>query len=695
MTTLLAPDMLKDLEQLHLSKSQLQEVQALLAQPGADPTAIIESMGERGWLTSYQVNELVKGRGKELRIGPYVIVAFVGEGGMGVVFKAVQPALGRVVALKIVKSERLSNPRAVRRFQREVKATAQLNHPNIVSAYHADQADNKFYLVMEFVYGNSLAQRVLRKGPLRLSRACDYIRQTALGMQHAHERGMIHRDIKPQNLMLTSDKTTVKILDLGLARMVGENAAALYGSTQLTQAGAIIGSLDFMAPEQAVDPRQVDARADLYSIGCTFYYLLTGRVPFPLGSPAEKIARHKNETPRSVEELRPEVPACIGDIVRKLMAKYRRDRYQDCGELIDALDAILGPRSNPSPHGSATPKSARKSSSLKVGINDAEGRGTDVVLMDDSSKPRREIEPILNLPAREPESGPGIPVWPSAPELQPRQPRESKLAKRSWPMVLGVAGVILGWLYLWQFSEAKKRDGGPPEENPYIGNSSGSGTAQSKHALKLDGKTGHVFVPLWRYEGTHPISVELWATPQSAAKSQVVFGDMESAGMCLRIDAGAASGPRWEFAIGDALKPDQCVSRDLVQWGKRTHLAVTFDGHKGRLFVDGRFQSEFDHKKLYRASAQSFLFGARRRPKGAGPEYDVDQCFAGIIDEIQISKAVRYSTEFTPPERNAPDPDTVLLYHLDEGKGDIAVDSSGKQYHGIVKSGATWTAQVD
>jgi serine/threonine protein kinase len=227
MTTLLSPDMLKDLEQLHLSKSQLQEVQALMAQPGADPTRIVQSIGERGLLTPYQVRELLKGRGKELRIGPYVIVAFVGEGGMGIVYKAIQPALGRVVALKVVKSERLSNPRAIRRFQREVKATAQLSHPNIVSALHADQADNKFYLVMEFVYGNSLAQRVQRKGPMRLSRACEYIRQTALGMQHAHERGMIHRDIKPQNLMLTSDKTTVKILDLGLARMIGENAAAL------------------------------------------------------------------------------------------------------------------------------------------------------------------------------------------------------------------------------------------------------------------------------------------------------------------------------------------------------------------------------------------------------------------------------------------------------------------------------------
>ena len=166
MTMMIAPDMLKDLEQLHLSKAQLQEVQALMAQPGADPAAIADMLGERGWLTPYQVRYLVKGRGKELRIGQYVIVNYVGEGGMGVVYKAVQPALGRVVALKVVKSERLSNPRALRRFQREVKATAQLNHPNIVSAYHADQADDKLFLVMEFVYGNSLAQRVQR--PLRV-----------------------------------------------------------------------------------------------------------------------------------------------------------------------------------------------------------------------------------------------------------------------------------------------------------------------------------------------------------------------------------------------------------------------------------------------------------------------------------------------------------------------------------------------
>ena len=333
--------LLKDLELLHLTRPQLDEA-AVLATRIAEPATVLAQLREKGYVTSYQIAHLEKGRGKDLCIGPYVIITKIGEGGMGMVYKAIQRSLGREVALKIVKAERLCNPRAVRRFHREAKLTAQLNHPNIVGAFDLGEVDNNLYLVMEYVKGNTLAQRVEKKGPLHVATACEYIRQTASGMQYAHQRGMIHRDIKPQNLMLTRDKATIKILDLGLARLTGADGD-LTGGTQITQDGAIIGSLDFMSPEQAASPHKVDLRADIYSIGCTFYYLLTGRVPFPGGTMMEKIALHRDSFPVPVDAIRPSIPAAVSKIVNRLMAKDPLDRYQSCHELIAAIDEILEP----------------------------------------------------------------------------------------------------------------------------------------------------------------------------------------------------------------------------------------------------------------------------------------------------------------------------------------------------------------
>ena len=202
---------------------------------------------------------------------------------MGEVFKARHPKLGRVVALKLIRKERLDNPAAVRRFHREVQAAAQLEHPHIVRAYDADEAGDLHYFVMEYVEGTDLARLVKRDGPLTVDRACDYVRQAALGLQHAYERGMVHRDIKPANLLLTAKGDVVKVLDMGLARLDRPEKDAGASST-LTQEGAVMGTPDYIAPEQARDSHTVDIRADLYSLGCTLYFLLAGRVPFPGGT---------------------------------------------------------------------------------------------------------------------------------------------------------------------------------------------------------------------------------------------------------------------------------------------------------------------------------------------------------------------------------------------------------------------------
>src|SRR5262249_32836498 len=205
----------------------------------------------------------------------YEVLQLLGQGGMGAVYKARHKVMDRVVALKVINATLLGSNSSVERFHREVKAAAKLHHPNIVTAHDAGQAGNTHFLVMEFVEGTDLGKYVAQKGPLPVAHACHFIRQAALGLQHAHEHGMVHRDIKPSNLMLTA-KGVVKVMDFGLARLTQEGA----GSAGLTGENVVMGTADYIAPEQAQDAHKADIRADIYSLGCALYHLLAGRPPF-------------------------------------------------------------------------------------------------------------------------------------------------------------------------------------------------------------------------------------------------------------------------------------------------------------------------------------------------------------------------------------------------------------------------------
>jgi serine/threonine-protein kinase len=303
----------------------------------------------RGWVTAYQINQLVAGRGQDLILGSYVLLHRLGEGGMGQVFKARHRKMNRAVALKVIRRDKLGNPEAIRRFFREVQAVATLDHPNIVQAFDAGEAGSTYYFAMEYVEGRDLGRMIKQKGPLKLGKACEYIRQAALGLQHAHEKGMVHRDIKPSNIIVrgtgsgSEGAPLVKILDMGLAR-VGGPLADDGGGEPLTQVHAVLGTPDFIAPEQAQSSHGADIRSDLYSLGCTFYYVLTGQVPFPVESPMEKLLKHYMEPPPAVEALRPEVPRGISRVVRQLMAKSPDERPQTPAELAYVLGTMVGAR---------------------------------------------------------------------------------------------------------------------------------------------------------------------------------------------------------------------------------------------------------------------------------------------------------------------------------------------------------------
>jgi eukaryotic-like serine/threonine-protein kinase len=329
------------LDELHasglLQEAQLDELRGETHVEGDDPRPLLRRLVQRGWLTRFQAQMLAAGRGKELVVGPYQVLDRLGEGGMGQVFKARHPLMNRVVALKLIRKERLAKPNTVRRFYQEVEAAAKVAHPNIVLAYDANKAGDTHYFAMEYVDGTDLTQLVVKSGPLPVAQACDYIRQAARGLEHVHEQGLVHRDIKPANLLVTKTGV-VKVLDLGLARLRREEA----GGTGLTREEQIMGTPDYLAPEQARNSRAVDIRADLYSLGCTFYYLLTGRVPFPSMSLAEVLLKHQMEEAPPLEALRPDVPAGVQAILRKLMAKAPEDRYQTPAEVAEALAPFCG-----------------------------------------------------------------------------------------------------------------------------------------------------------------------------------------------------------------------------------------------------------------------------------------------------------------------------------------------------------------
>jgi WD40 repeat protein/serine/threonine protein kinase len=348
------PNLLDAIRQLRLLEpGQLEELGSSSPDRFQDPRALARELVKRGWLTPYQVNQLFQGKGQELVLGQYVLLERLGEGGMGAVFKARHQRLGRIVALKLIRKDRLKSPDMIRRFHREIQAAAQVCHPNVVLAYDADQDRDINFFTMEYVEGTDLAKLVKRDGPLPVAIACDYIRQAALGLHDAYRHGLVHRDIKPSNLLLavsrpqqavasgreTASRGTVKILDMGLAQI--QNPAGDESATTLTQEGAVMGTPDYIAPEQARSSHNVDIRADVYSLGCTLYFLLTGKVPFPGGTLTQKLLKHQLEEPRPVEQLRPETPPAVGAVVRRLMAKEPVDRYQTPAEAAEAIAAAV------------------------------------------------------------------------------------------------------------------------------------------------------------------------------------------------------------------------------------------------------------------------------------------------------------------------------------------------------------------
>lgn len=289
---------------------------------------VADKLVEMRVITNYQADQLMTGRTK-FNLGPYIVTDFIGQGGMGQVFKAEHKVMGRPVAVKLLPASK-STPEAIANFMREIRTQAKLDHPNLVRAYDAGHEGKVHYLVTEYVPGMDLRRLIRTHGPLNLNQAASVIMYAALGLDYAHQSGLIHRDVKPGNILVTPSGLA-KVSDLGLAGVLAEQ-------DDDPRAGKVVGTADYLSPEQIRAPREISKVSDIYSLGCTLYYAITGKVPFPGGTPANKARRHLEETPWHPRRFNPEINEEFVEIIADMMEKDPQDRLQSMTEVVTRLE---------------------------------------------------------------------------------------------------------------------------------------------------------------------------------------------------------------------------------------------------------------------------------------------------------------------------------------------------------------------
>ena len=377
---------------------------------------------ESGVITKWHYDKLINGKYKGFFLGKYKLLGHLGTGGMSSVYLAEHSITGKRRALKVLPKKKIADKSYLDRFYREGRAAASLNDPNVVRVYDICSEGDTHYMVMEFVKGRDLYEIVKEEGALDFDLALDYIGQTAKGLAHAHERKLVHRDIKPANLLVTGK--VVKILDLGLALLTEDEDEE---SLTVLHNEKVMGTADYLSPEQAVNSHEVDHRADIYSLGCTLYFLLTGHPPFPKGSLAQRIAMHQTKEPAEITEDRPECPQFIIALCKRMMKKDPAERYQTCEEIEHAVNfarqqlvanpvaqvALASPDGSPTPlatttndadtfkagSGIASSRSAAhiRTDEIASGITTSEpGQASPLTLI--TEKSQHQPTPVKNIP---------------------------------------------------------------------------------------------------------------------------------------------------------------------------------------------------------------------------------------------------------------------------------------------------------
>lgn len=465
-----------------LDEGQLQTCWDQVPEAKRTPDAIDRRLARRavdaGMITVWQAQQLLTGRATGFKIDRYLLLDLLGQGGMGRVYLAKDTRLGRQVAIKVLSKERMNNPRALTRFHREAKVGAQLQHENLVRIYDQGESSGIHYLVMEYIDGRNVAQLIGERGSIPWPEAARLARQIALGLEHAQQKGLIHRDVNPANILVTREGTA-KLADLGLAIDLAEEA-------NVTRDGATVGTFDYISPEQAKHSREVDSRADIYSLGCTLYHMIAGRVPFPTASLPEKLYAHQLHEPEPLSAPDGEVPEGLAEVVRRMMRKKPEERYPTPLAAAQALEPFVpeaglsgsaasasGLRNSPAPAGAVTsgsasvvpgaaaPAVATAPAADPANPLAASGSEPELALFAVDTGPEVPLSASLSTPARarprpkarpkdepkpkpepepEPQSGPAEPPK-ARPKRRPLSPRARAAAMATAGVVVVVAAV--------------------------------------------------------------------------------------------------------------------------------------------------------------------------------------------------------------------------------------------------------------
>ncbi|MHC4402715.1 MAG: protein kinase domain-containing protein [Planctomycetota bacterium] len=473
-----------------------------------DPQALAGELIRAGKLTKYQAGRVYRGKTKGLVLGDYVVLDEIGHGGMGQVYRARHRTMERIVALKVLAHKALRSPHAVERFRREVKAAARLAHPNIVTAHDAGEHDGIHYLVTEYVDGHDLARVLVERGPLPADVAVDCTLQAARGLEYAHRHGVVHRDVKPANLLLDREGV-VRILDMGLARL-DEPAGPTdpTAAEPLTESGRVMGTYDYMAPEQAEDAHAADHRADVYSLGCTLYRIISGRRPYKGETPVQILLSHRDDPIPSLRAARDDVPPALDAACGKMMAKRPEDRFGSMAEVIGDLELCLA-RVPPPPPDGATESSSSSDSALKAFLQSMSAQRT-------GGKPKTGTpaeETLLDEPAMEETHASA-----AKPRAKPVVTRWSSTTRALVGLGAGGAAVLIAVALLTMLPR-----GGSGPETPSREDDSrpGASAAPSKDAPGGDPKK----------QPPKPIWQTAWATADAEAGSLILqgrFGEAEA-----------------------------------------------------------------------------------------------------------------------------------------------------------------------
>lgn len=664
------------------------EVTAELSESAStDGSTTVESLARSlvnsGKLTVWQAKQIYRGKLKSLVLGNYVLLDKLGQGGMGMVFKAEHRVMKRIVALKTLSPEITKSPELVARFRREVQVAARLDHPNIVTAFDAAQDGETHYLVMQFVQGEDLSDRVRREGVLPLSAALDVLTQAATGLGYAHEQGVIHRDIKPSNL-LVDENGIVRVLDMGLARL----EAIEETSSDLTGSGAVMGTIDYMSPEQAENTRQADARSDIYSLGCTLFYLLVGRPPFQGNTVVQRILAHRDAEIPSLREFCQEGTADINQLFQKMVAKQPADRFQTMTEVVAALKRIETPSTGIN---GAVKTSVPSFQDFLISISPETIPAKS--LRADSPQPEREknktSQPATVNASREQASSPAT--------HENLKKKPVKYANKQF--IIG--GAVLFLIIILAAFSTRNRNGNNQNQVSTVPHEQSSesisqdldktsasiepttsDTTPNSTGLRFDGIDDYVAIPGLSLNDESAVTIEVWITPENDSSTANPVMLMGSHWMTL-YHAGA------DWGVGKLNSDDSLLIKTTssVLPNKIVHLAGVWDGEESHLFIDGIWQQSDSYRFALQPTESGLYLGGA--PPSAMGQNAPDRYFQGIIHQVRVSTGAVYRETFMPDLELSETPSTLAVFHLTQGNGSSIRDSSGQSLTGTIH-GATW-----